>query len=702
MRAPDLQNLPGNLLKNYFSTQCVKILLSILIQLGIRGTNVDMSTDESEILAWNEFVDHQTILASVSPPVAHSWLRCWSRINPHRRLYPNRLNKDHLLAVQVASFDLFSVARPVMEDIYQYLENTDTGIALVNGAGYILELLGDAGLLEAAARLGLSVGTLVSETQIGTNAFSLAITERIPLVVKGAEHYARQFHELAESTAPIFDQSGRPIGVLGILTFASSHTPHTLSLAVAGVRAIETQRHSDLLLAEQNSRLAELSAILASNSDGILVWNSDRILMHINPTAAKIIDIPSQALVGRRVEDHISYPAFVEEALQKQEPLTDVEAAMRIGSRTLNCVLSLRFVENQKGLEWIIVTLRPEKNVRQLVQSQVGAQALLTLDDIPGASHQIRRIHRQVRTAAAAQASILIRGEIGTGKNVLARAIHNESPRRDGPFLLFACASVPNELILGEMLGYDENLSSRKSGGRPSKFELAQGGTLFLQDVDELPLEAQAVLLNVIELGIVQRLGSGRPIAADVRIIAASSANMEDLIAGGDFRADLYYRLSAFEFSIPALRERLRDLPEIAGRILNRLSRQFDRNLSLDSGTLDLLRKYSWPGNIRELEAILGRAAVQAGFSEVITPEHLPGFIRDRTNHAQKIQGSLPIRPMDEIEKEIFLQAAQICNGNISEMSRLLHIGRTTVWRKIKEFNIPVEDYRIERTSVSK
>lgn len=653
--------------------------------------------DQSLLIAWDEFVNRQNLLPTVSPLIANSWQRCWSRLNPYQKIRLSHLGKDYLLAAQVASFDMFSVARPVMEDIYQYVEESDTVVTLLNGAGYILDILGDQTLMDVAYHQGISTGALISESHIGTNAFSLAITERVPSRVRGAEHYLRQFHHLAEAAAPIFDFSGRPLGALGILNFAHQQTAHTLGLAVAGARAIEGQRQSDILLAEQNSHLAELNAILAANSEGILVWNFDHILMHVNASAARIIDIPSEALVGKRVDELFKYPLFIRQALEKQEPLTDVEANLQFGQRSINCVLSLRFVPNNKGLQWVIVTLRQEKDVRQLVQRQVGAQALLTLDDIPGESPEIRRVRRMVKSAAAAQASILIRGESGTGKNVLASAIHNESQRRDGPFLIFACSSVPNELIVSELLGYEEGLSKKRPGGRPSKFELAQGGTLFFQDVDALPLEAQGILLNVIELGIVQRLGSDRPIAVDVRVIAASSGDMEKLVAQGSFRADLYYRLGAFEITLPPLRDRQKDLPVLVDKILKRLSQKVIRPLSLAPGVIELLKEYHWPGNVRELEGVLGRAVVQAGNSEIINHLHLPVFIRTPTSPGTKNPDVVSIQPLDEIERDAFIQCAQICSGNVSEMARILGIGRTTVWRKLKEFNISVEAYRTKQ-----
>jgi transcriptional activator for dhaKLM operon len=212
--------------------------------------------------------------------------------------------------------------------------------------------------------------------------------------------------------------------------------------------------------------------------------------------------------------------------------------------------------------------------------------------------------------------------------------------------------------------------------------------------VEALPLETQGVLLNLIDLGIVQRLGSNKPIEVDVRIIAASSADLEESIAKGNFRADLFYRLSSFEVRIPPLRERLKDLPVLSERITNRLSRQLNHQLSLDPGVMDELRKYSWPGNIRELEAVLGRAAAQAGFSGVIAPVHLPEYIRYPLELTGDPQHLNQIHSLSEVERQTILQAARLCSGNVSKMARILGVGRTTIWRKLKTFDVSPEDFR--------
>ncbi|HVN52710.1 MAG TPA: sigma 54-interacting transcriptional regulator [Anaerolineaceae bacterium] len=644
--------------------------------------------------AWTEFTSHEHIVPEVSPIVASSWERCRARINPFQTIKFNKLNPDHFLAAQVASFDLISIARPIMEDISINLKSNQEAVVLLNGTGYILDMQADSKVLELLAGMGIATGELFTEGHVGTNALGLALTERMPVEVYGPEHYCFQFHDLADAAAPVFDVSGRVLGVLGLLTTTDRYQPYSLSLVIAGAKAIEAQRQADSLLAENNSQLAQLIAILDTISEGIVVWNGERVLIHINNYATRVMERSAQGLVGQKTDDFLSYPPFIQAAIDAHEPLTDVETNLIIGQKTVNCILSLRFVVNKNGLQWIIATFRPITEVRQLIHRQVGAHARLTLDDIPGDSPQMKRVQTFVKSAALAKASILIRGEVGTGKNVLAGAIHNESLRREGPFIIFACSSVPNELAVSELIGYEEGPASKRPGGRPSKFELAQGGTLFFQDVDALPLEAQAILLNVLELGMVQRMGGDRPIEVDLRVVVSTAAKIEKLVVEGRFRRDLFYRLSAFTITLPSLRERPKDIPMIVERICSRLSRQLNHPLSLGPGVLEVMKKYPWPGNIRELEAVLGPAASMVGPDGVIELAHLPVPVR---NLSWSMAGDLEehkIQPWIDVERQTIVQAAELCRGNLSRMAQVLGIGRTTLWRKIKKYGVYMEDYR--------
>jgi transcriptional activator for dhaKLM operon len=251
-------------------------------------------------------------------------------------------------------------------------------------------------------------------------------------------------------------------------------------------------------------------------------------------------------------------------------------------------------------------------------------------------------------------------------------------------------------LVVSDLLGYDESIENSRVSGRPSKFELAQGGTLFFQDVDALPLEAQAVLINALEIGVVQRLGSQRPIAVEARVIASTLADMEALISQGAFRPDLYYRLSTFTITLPPLRERPRDIPLVAERILTRFTRQLGYQVSLAPEVMDVFRRYSWPGNIREMEAVLGRAATQIAGAGVISLAHIPNTVRLMEAKPQAVHPSLQVKvsSLSEMERETISLMMQMYRGNVSRMAQVLDVSRTTLWRKLKKYGFDPDEYR--------
>jgi transcriptional activator for dhaKLM operon len=662
-----------------------------------------MSIDEKLYTNWEHFIVNNEVPEDVSPIIARSWERCRMRLSPLKSQPPTRLTSDHLLSAQVARFDLISIARPILEDIHQYIDGSSSAVILVNSAGYLLDMVSDPDIEGLATDAGIFPGTSLYESQAGTNAFSLALSERIPFQVRGPEHYLISFHKFADSAAPIFDLTGALLGALGVLTLVEQDHPHSLGLAVAGARAVEGQWQSEYLLAEQNSQLTSLNAVLTSIDEGILVWNEDGIVIHANSAAFNILGCPAEKLMGQLVNKLIHFPNSINQARKMGTPFSDLEAALNVEGRPVTCVISLRYVRSGDSTRATVATMRPTKQVRALIQRQIGTQPSVTLESLVGNHPKIQRVRRLAKSAAAAQASILIRGENGTGKISLAHAIHNYGPKRNSPFVIFSCASIPSQLLIPELIGYEEitNLDPRfgldprieldPKTSRPSKFELADGGTIYFPDIDSLPRAAQTILKNVLDLGIVQRLGSKRAIEVDVRAIASTSSDIEKLISQNEFRADLFYCLHPFEISLPPLRDRKGDIPLIVNYHLQQLSQTHRRNLSISDDAMSLLIVYDWPGNLRELEISLRRATIQAGASSVIHAQHLPDHIR----YAQYISlDHVPVDTLDDLERTAILDAAKSCKGNLSKMAKVLGIGRTTVWRRLKEYQIDPNQFR--------
>jgi transcriptional regulator with PAS, ATPase and Fis domain len=299
--------------------------------------------------------------------------------------------------------------------------------------------------------------------------------------------------------------------------------------------------------------------------------------------------------------------------------------------------------------------------------------------------------------------TILIDGESGTGKELFAHSIHSYSNRRKGPFIAVNCASLPHALVESELFGYEKGSFTGALGqGNPGKFELANGGTIFLDEIGELPLEIQAKLLRVLDTHRISRLGGKTEKRLDVRVIAATNRNLRQEVKKMNFREDLYYRLNVLTFSIPPLHNRKDDIPLLIERFLSDLNTK-SRNISggicpkfIDEDCIACLCSYNWPGNVRELQNTILRAYYCSGNNSLITKEHLPETIVRYIPFQQNlnVQSTSSITFSSE-EKEVLIDAIKTCNGNVELAAKNLDISRATFYRKVKRHGIRLKEYRL-------
>jgi transcriptional activator for dhaKLM operon len=671
---------------------------TIMLAVPPKGNAMQPAQAQSDLkwllAAWRDFVARGILHPELDPLIANSWQRCAPRLNPETPPQWTYLSSEVLPLTLNQHATLRTIARPILEDSHQFIEGAGNALLLTDSTACVLDMVGDPIMLEHMGRLGLQQGAFFSEGRLGTNALAVALVESCPAQVVGPEHFLCAFHELVSAAAPVFDAEGRPTGAVGLLGRVAHYSPHMLGVAVASARAIENQMQAETFVQIANARASEMNATMDAISDGILAWNVRGTIMYLNNPAGQVLGLNPTTALGRPLTEHVTLPESLVLAIARDEELNDVEVSFGVGGTQHACVVSLRRIRTPEGDPTaFIVTLRPIERVRQLVHQQVGTQARFTLDDMVGVSPAMRRIRRQASSAADAKACVLILGESGNGKTILARAIHNSSRRAAGPFITLNCRAIPRDLAQSEFLGYETTALGPGASGRPSKFELTHGGTLFLEEVESLPLETQATLLRVIEGGDVIRLGGTRVIDVDVRIIASSAADLEDCVANGTFRSDLLFRLSSFVIAVPPLRERPEDIPHVIENLLKKLSVQVGHTLKLTPQASDALNAYPWPGNVRELESVLERAALLCD-RQPITLDHLPDPVRQRRAVVPGKTRTEPVYSLIEAERRAILAATRSTSGNLSEAARLLGIGRTTLWRKIKELGIAQDDFK--------
>jgi DNA-binding NtrC family response regulator len=307
-----------------------------------------------------------------------------------------------------------------------------------------------------------------------------------------------------------------------------------------------------------------------------------------------------------------------------------------------------------------------------------------------GRNPKLQQIINTIRTTAPSDASVLIEGESGTGKELIAAAFHAQSRRSSGPFIQINCSAIPHELIESELFGYQKGAFTGADRDKRGLIEAANGGTLLLDEIAEMPAHLQTKLLRVLQERKLRRLGDEREIDVNLRLLSATNRNTSALLDDGLLRKDLYFRISTIKIKVPPLRERLDDVPLIARHFLERFNLQYDRNIrSLAQETVMRLVRYDWPGNIRELESVIERAVLFCPGNQLL-PECLPEeFQRSRFSNSSFVIP--PLLPMAEIEREAILQTLERTSGNVRRSAQILRFPRPTFYRKLKKLGIKVE-----------
>jgi transcriptional regulator of acetoin/glycerol metabolism len=644
---------------------------------------------------WQHYIDTGgSVISQVREVILHSWQRCFATgVDPYKRGLHDHLQGDGLTAALRRRECLISVAHPFMTDLYAIVRGSGFVVVLTNEDGYILELFGDEGAGETPMTSNFFIGASWHEKDAGTNAIGTAIEEQQPVQVSGPEHYCRKHHCLTCSAAPIFDPDDNLIGILDISgAFESAHL-HTLGMVVAAAKAIIAQ----LRIRQKNHELAMANRKLVSFfnmvSDGVLILDHDGRVTELNPAAERILGRSRPEIKGAKFARLLATTGKDRKiGLDWAKPHTEIEILLDTGSGPCPCLASAEpMVDDQESVTGSYITLRPIKAVQHLVHRFSGYSASLQFGDIIGESQEMQEAVELARLSAQTASNVLLQGESGTGKEIFAQAIHNQSSRRDAPFIPLNCGAIPRELVGSELFGYEDGaFTGACRGGKPGKFELADGGTLFLDEIGDMPLEQQAVLLRVIQEKKMTRIGGIKVIPVDVRLICATHKNLLEKVRKGTFRQDLYYRLNVMSITIPPLRERLKDIPLLFQHFLDRLCRDRGHKLTVDRDLMHYLYAYPWPGNVRELQNVVERATNLA-INGLVSVHQLPGEIVNRQNDTDAIAPAVTppanrrqrLVQRNEREKHQLLRLLNVHEGNVTQVARELGVSRKTVYNRM-------------------
>ncbi len=444
-------------------------------------------------------------------------------------------------------------------------------------------------------------------------------------------------------------------------------------------------------------------AVLNNITSGVLITDPEGYVIFFSESYGKFLGVDPKAQIGKHTTEviensrmhivaqtgipEINHPHRImgqDMVVQRLPILIDGKIAAVFGQVMFEDVRDVQLLADKLNILESKVKLY-EKELASLRASKYSCRNII------GASSVMQELRRVGQQAAKVNSPVLISGESGTGKELFAHAIHRASGRHRQPFVRLNCAAIPKDLLEAELFGYEPGaFTGAGPKSKPGKFEIAHQGTIFLDEISDLPLAMQPKLLRVLEEKMVERLGANKPVKSDFRLIAATNEKLEDCVKKGTFRKDLYYRLNVIPINIPPLRERKEDIPLIARHLLQNLCKDFGlMHRQISPEVMKILESNDWPGNVRELSNVLERTLSLMDENEnIIRAEHLPLFFRSLSerSHPSQTQGLKDLR--QSTERDALLHAIRLANNNKNQAARILGIHRTALYKKMKKFDL--------------
>jgi len=632
--------------------------------------------------ARNQLLDQGSVPQGVLPdPIARSWSRCADTglsLEVEPSLQP--MVARELEEVRDKNTRLLTQARPEMENLHAQIVGTQSMVILTDASGTILHALGNPDFVGKAQRVALQPGVTWSETNTGTNAIGTALIEEAPVFVMGAEHYFSKNAFLNCSAAPIMDPHGNTIGVLDVSGDYRQPQEHTMALVRMSAQMIENRLFSAEFAHDVTLHFHSRPEFIGTLWEGIAVFSPTGRLIALNKSGMTQLGVTNNDF--SRLEFGSLFDGTLEHLLGA------ARAALPYSTPLIT----------QNGHR-LYAKVEPGVAARPLGVSAVSRAAgkptsnsapdMKQLDALDTGDAQMSKAVSSVKKVVGREIPILIEGETGTGKELLAKAIHAAGTRGKGPFVAINCASIPEGLIEAELFGYEEGaFTGAKRHGVPGKIMQANGGTLFLDEIGEMPLQLQARLLRVLQEREIVPLGGSKGVAVNIAVISATNRRLREHVEQGHFREDLYYRLNGLRVTLPPLRERT-DLLALVERILDEES---DRPVSLSPATQKLFMEHAWRGNVRQLRNVLRAALAFMDEEQIVQMRHLPEDFVEELEHVRTTpsERTLPSGALsiEAVEVDLIRQALAAENGNITSAASRLGISRATLYRKVKRLKL--------------
>lgn len=468
-----------------------------------------------------------------------------------------------------------------------------------------------------------------------------------------------------------------------------------LQMALAAIDTSINAEIKDVSMQKQMDDTHQFTfAMMNALKVGVISVSIKGNIKYANNQACQWINIRRRDLLKIPIKNLIPNWNNIYQLVSSGEKFLNEEIAINTADRKAKFNVTVTPILDQENVKLIglVIAIRELENVYHLVNKYTGMQARFTFKDIIAKSQQMRKLVDYAQNISDSPSTILIEAESGTGKEVFAQSIHNASSRHDKGFVAINCAAISDNLIESELFGYDDGaFTGAKKGGHPGKFELANGGTLFLDEVGDMKPEVQVKLLRAIQESAITRVGGEKTIPVDVRIIAATNKNLKTEVDKGNFRLDLYYRLSVIPLKIPALRDRMEDLPSLIRFFLNKKSVRLQKEVpQIRYSTLQQFLDYDWPGNIRELENAIEQYVTLDGeisFENLKKEAQSTSPNPSMTNRETSTQNEI-LTSVKEMERDLIIRTLRHFNNNMTHSAQSLGLSRNTLYLKLKKYNI--------------